>query len=55
MGYEDLKAIEAYNFLQSIVDGQQREPSFRSARDLVFVQQAMIRSWRVGVGEGDAA
>ncbi|MCB0161810.1 MAG: gfo/Idh/MocA family oxidoreductase, partial [Caldilineaceae bacterium] len=48
VGYEDLKAIEAYNFLQSIVDGQQREPSFRSARDLALVQQAMIRSWESG-------
>ena len=28
VGYEDLKTIEAYNFLQSIVEGMQREPSF---------------------------
>ncbi len=46
MGYEDLKTIEAYNFLRSIVDDNQREPSFRAALDLANVQQAMIRSWK---------
>lgn len=45
IGYEDLKCIEAYNFLQSIVDGKQREPSFASALKLAGVQSAMIRSW----------
>jgi len=45
VGYEDLKTIEAYNFLRSIVDDSQREPSFRAALDLAQVQQAMIRSW----------
>lgn len=45
IGYEDLKCIEAYQFLQSIVDGQQREPSFASALALANVQSAMIRSW----------
>ncbi len=45
LGYEDLKCIEAYHFLQSIVDGQQREPSFASARALANVQSAMMRSW----------
>jgi predicted dehydrogenase len=45
MSYEDLKAIEAYNFLQSIVDGQQRAPSFADALALAEVQQAMLRSW----------
>src|SRR5439155_21250875 len=29
MGYDDLKVIEAYRFLQSIADGQQREPGVR--------------------------
>jgi predicted dehydrogenase len=48
MGYEDLKTIEAYNFLQSIVDGVQREPSFKSALALANVQTAMIRSWESG-------
>ncbi|HNC14943.1 MAG TPA: 3-keto-5-aminohexanoate cleavage protein, partial [Solirubrobacterales bacterium] len=45
MGYEDLKAIEAYNFLQSIVDGMQRAPSFADALHVAEVQTALIRSW----------
>jgi predicted dehydrogenase len=48
LGYEDLKCIEAYHFLQSIVDGQAREPSFASALALANVQAAMIRSWGHG-------
>ncbi|MFN8492898.1 MAG: Gfo/Idh/MocA family oxidoreductase [Caldilineaceae bacterium] len=48
MGYEDLKCIEAYNFLQSIVDGKQREPSFASALALAGVQKAMSQSWERG-------
>ncbi len=51
VGYEDLKTIEAYNFLQSIVDGVQREPSFKSALELARVQTAMIRSWESGTWE----
>ena len=48
VGYEDLKTIEAYNFLQSIVENNQREPSFQAALNLAKVQQAMIRSWESG-------
>lgn len=51
IGYEDLKTIEAYQFLQSIVDGQQREPSFASALALANVQNAMICSWDSGTWE----
>ena len=51
LGYEDLKCIEAYQFLQSIVDGQQREPSFASARKLATVQTAMMHSWQSGQWE----
>ncbi|MEZ4867432.1 MAG: Gfo/Idh/MocA family oxidoreductase [Caldilineaceae bacterium] len=51
MGYEDLKCIEAYQFLQSIVDGKQREPSFASALQLAGVQAAMARSWKSGQWE----
>jgi predicted dehydrogenase len=54
MGYEDLKCIEAYQFLQSIVDGQQREPSFASALTLANVQSAMLRSWQSGTWEAIA-
>lgn len=51
VGYEDLKCIEAYNFLQSIVDGKQRAPSFADALALANVQAAMIRSWESGAWE----
>lgn len=45
MGYDDLKVIEAYNFLQAVVENEPREPSLRAAYDVARVQQAMIRSW----------
>lgn len=51
IGYEDLKCIEAYQFLQSIVDGRQREPSFASALRLATVQTAMMHSWQSGQWE----
>lgn len=31
LGYEDLKIIEAYNFLTAVVTGQQGEPGFAEA------------------------
>ena len=40
-GFEVFRGVEAYQFLQSIVDGQQREPSFASALALANVQKAM--------------
>ena len=51
MGYEDLKAIEAYEFLRSIVDGEQHAPSFADALALANVQTAMMRSWQSGSWE----
>ncbi len=51
IGYEDLKVIEAYNFLASIADGQPRSPSFEDALALARVQQAMQRSWQSGQWE----
>ena len=45
MGYEDLKAIEAYQFLQGIVNGQQNEPSFEQALAVADVQTAIEKSW----------
>jgi len=48
LGYDDLKVIEAYNFLQSIATGQQGQPSFAEAAAVARVQQAMIRSWKSG-------
>ncbi len=51
MGYEDLKAIEAYNFLQSVVDGVRRNPDFTDVLRLAEVQTAMARSWESGAWE----
>ncbi|MEZ4673288.1 MAG: Gfo/Idh/MocA family oxidoreductase [Caldilineaceae bacterium] len=48
MGYEDLKCIEAFHFLRSIIEGEQLEPSFASALQLAAVQQAMMDSWASG-------
>lgn len=45
LGYDDLKVIEAYNFLHSIVSGQQGEPGFAEAVAVARVQQAVVRSW----------
>lgn len=51
LGYDDLKTIEAYNFLSSIVAGKQGEPGFAAAAAVARVQQAMIRSWASGAWE----
>jgi len=45
LGYEDLKCIEAYHFLQSIVDNTQLEPSLEQAYTFANVDAAIIRSW----------
>ncbi len=45
LGYDDLKAIEAYQFLKSIADGQQGEPGFREALAVANVQSAFQRTW----------
>jgi len=45
LGYDDLKVIEAYNFLHSVVTGQQGEPGFAEALAVADVQQAIMRSW----------
>jgi predicted dehydrogenase len=45
LGYEDTKIIEAKEFLCSVRDGVQREPSFEAARQVALVQQAVMRSW----------
>ena len=51
MSYEDLKTIEAFQFLQSVKDGVQREPGFRQALAVAEVQTAIIRSWESGAWE----
>ena len=48
LGYDDLKTIEAYHFLRSIVDGVQRSPSFADALAVAEVQAAAQQSWGSG-------
>ena len=48
LGYEELKVLEAHNFVMSIAEGVQRAPSFGDARRLAEVQEAMARSWESG-------
>jgi predicted dehydrogenase len=45
IGFEDLVAIEDYNFLESLATDGSFSPSFREAVDVVSVQQALIDSW----------
>jgi predicted dehydrogenase len=45
LGYDDLKIIEAYEFLKSIADGKLSEPSFSEALAVANVQAAVARSW----------
>lgn len=51
LGYDDLKAIEAYHFLSAVAAGKQSEPGFAEAAAVAKVQQAMIRSWESGAWE----
>ena len=51
LGYEDLKIIEAFQFLKSVADGEQRQPGFQEALDVADVQSAMVRSWESGTWE----
>ena len=51
LGYEDLKAIEAYHFLQSIIDGKLGEPSLAEAYAFANVNAAIMRSWDSGTWE----
>lgn len=45
LGYDDLKTIEAYNFLKSVAAGQQMQPGFAEALAVANVQTAIQRSW----------
>ena len=45
LGYDDLKAIETFHFLQSIAAGRQGEPGFSEARAVAEVLAAVERSW----------
>ncbi|HEY7415798.1 MAG TPA: Gfo/Idh/MocA family oxidoreductase [Ktedonobacteraceae bacterium] len=55
LGYDDLKVIEAYNFLRSVATGQQGEPGFAEALAIANVQQAIIRSWESASWEAVAS
>ena len=45
LGYDDLKTIEAYQFLKAIHTGTQGNPSFREAAAVADVQTAIQTSW----------
>ena len=45
LGFDDLKVIEAGQFLQAVVSGVQGPPSFEDAAAVARVQQAIARSW----------
>lgn len=51
LSYEDLKAIEAFQFLKCVRDEVQGEPGFHEALAVAEVQAAMIRSWKSGSWE----
>jgi predicted dehydrogenase len=46
LGYEDLKVIEAHQFLKSIAEDKPGEPGFREALAVATVQSAIQRSWQ---------
>jgi predicted dehydrogenase len=45
MSYDDLKAIEAYQFLKSVAEGKQGQPGFAEALHVATFQDAIERSW----------
>ena len=45
LGYDDLKVIEAHQFLQSVARQEQGEPGFAEALAVAQVQAAILRSW----------
>ncbi len=48
IGFEDLIAIEDYEFLNAVARGEPHTPGFAAALDYVAVQAALIRSWDSG-------
>jgi predicted dehydrogenase len=51
IGFEDLIAIEDYEFLNAIAREEPYEPGFDAALDYVAVQAALVRSWESGTWE----
>ncbi len=45
IGYEDLKTIEALEFLRAVLGERESNPSFDAAIDVANVMDAMVRSW----------
>lgn len=45
LGYQDMKAIEIYQFAQSIADGTQRPPGLEETAAVARVIQAIQKSW----------
>ena len=45
VGYEDMKLIEAFEFLRSVEAGQRHHPDFGDAVANASVAAAMVRSW----------
>jgi predicted dehydrogenase len=48
VGFEDLIAIEDFEFLEAIGRGEPHEPGFEEALRVAHVQQALVRSWASG-------
>lgn len=48
LGYDDLKTIEAHEFLKSVVAGKQGQPGLAEAVAVAEVQAAVQRSWESG-------
>ena len=48
IGFEDLIAIEDFEFLQALARGEPHEPGFDDALRVVAVQDALVRSWESG-------
>ncbi|MBC7810833.1 MAG: Gfo/Idh/MocA family oxidoreductase [Burkholderiales bacterium] len=51
LGYNDLKVIEAHQFLKSVAENKQGVPGFAEALAVAELQDAMIRSWESGTWE----
>jgi predicted dehydrogenase len=51
LGYNDLKVIEAHQFLKGVKDGKQGTPGFAEALAVAEFQDAVIRSWNSGQWE----
>lgn len=48
LGYNDLKTIEAHQFLMSVITGKQGAPGFAEALAVAEFQEAVERSWESG-------